>query len=977
MTEANDVSTRTSTPVPPRNRRGRRKGRLSLRNARIRAKLGLLLVIPVVAIVSLAAVGLVDSYQRVSSARLVSALADLSADVAGLTHDLEQERMAAATVLAPPRPRTETVLDTSPGAQKGATVQRSLSNERSHQVDVAGYEGAIKETDAAITAYTNQRGTTVGLPSNISDRLDRVDGQLGNINALRQSIREPSPQNAVSISKVVLRYTVTIQELVGFHTDISPLAGDNAVADSIRALAAFEDAKVRAAEVQALAFAGLSPGPLDQDRSHAIQAALTAWASALGTFALNATPDQRAVVDATLTGNAMQLAEQQTTLLQEGFDGTATIEDQAFGAVVALMRYADKQLEAQLSTDANELTRAGIRAGAIEGIAVLITLVLAIVIALFVARSMARSLSRLREGALSVVNRDLPEAVSRLRDVRELGENSPEQIAAQVRDPIRLSSRDEIGQVAVAFNRVHREAVRVAAEQAALRISVSAMFLNLARRSQTLVDRIIGELDDIERSEEDPKRLARLFQLDHLATRMRRNDENLLILSGADSSPPRREDALLVDVARAAQSEVEQYNRIEFATVDQDVSIAAHVVNDVVRLLAELLDNSTRFSPPQTAVVLDARRIGDYVLIQIEDRGLGMTGEQMAMLNDRLARPPIVDVTSFRMMGLAVVGRLANRHGIKVELRPNPDGGTITTLTMPTRVLILPRLRGREAVASRPRSPLAVERGPSSFAAPPAYPQNGWPMPQLPGLAHADGRSVQPTGTATLNGWAQPPEPNGGWPGISAAASSVPVATSAEALGYSTGSHRPVQQQHVDDTTELPIFRAMEAVWFRSHTTSDEWSASAFHGGRPANVNPTSAVPMPQQPPAGYLRNAPYVPAAAAPPPPPPPPPPPSAPLPPRRPADYDESWRTAADDGWRAAAAASQPSAAGTTRSGLPKRVPSAQLVPGGVETPSARSARRTPEEVRGLLSAYHRGVQRGRAGGDDRSRTGTEGES
>ena len=285
----------------------------------------------------------------------------------------------------------------------------------------------------------------------------------------------------------------------------------------------------------------------------------------------------------------------------------------------------------------------------------IITLIIALIIAASLAQGMVRALTRLREGALGVAGRDLPEAVARLRDVRDIGENSPEQIARQVRDPIQIDSRDEIGQVAQAFNVVHREAVRVAAEQAALRTSVSAMFLNLARRSQALVDRMIGELDTIERSEEDPKRLAQLFQLDHLATRMRRNDENLLVLAGADSSAPRREDAPLADVVRAAQSEVELYNRIEFGTIDSDVSVAARAVNDVVRLLAELFDNATRFSPPTASVLVDARRIGDYVLLQIEDHGLGMSEEQMAALNERLARPPSVDVAAFRMMGLAVV----------------------------------------------------------------------------------------------------------------------------------------------------------------------------------------------------------------------------------------------------------------------------------------------------------------------------------
>ena len=121
---------------------------------------------------------------------------------------------------------------------------------------------------------------------------------------------------------------------------------------------------------------------------------------------------------------------------------------------------------------------------------------------------------------------------------------------------------------------------------------------------------------------------------------MRRNDENLLVLAGADSAAPRREDALLIDALRAAQSEVELYNRIEFGTVDTDISIAALAVNDVVRLLAELLDNATRFSPPNTIVVAEARRIRDYVLIQIEDRGLGIGDEQMDVLNRRLAEPP-------------------------------------------------------------------------------------------------------------------------------------------------------------------------------------------------------------------------------------------------------------------------------------------------------------------------------------------------
>src|SRR5204863_331351 len=148
-----------------------------------------------------------------------------------------------------------------------------------------------------------------------------------------------------------------------------------------------------------------------------------------------------------------------------------------------------------------------------------------------------------------------------------------------------------------------------------------------------------------------------------------------------------------------------------------------------------LFDNATRFSPPDTAVVAEGRRIGDYVLIQIEDRGLGMAPEQMNQLNERLAEPPTVDVAAFRMMGLAVVSRLASRYRIKVELRPNPEGGTITSVTLPTGVLVLPRLRGREPVITRPRAPLAVEQ-----AAPAGPPPGNGPTAGGPPLAPASAR---------------------------------------------------------------------------------------------------------------------------------------------------------------------------------------------------------------------------------------------
>jgi HAMP domain-containing protein len=407
-------------------------------------------------------------------------------------------------------------------------------------------------------------------------------------------------RNGIAVAEAVSRYGVVITDLVSYGDAVSQYAGDGEVADGLRALAAFAKAKAGSAEQEAIAYAARVTRDNSDEQRTAFIATQTSQQEALTAFSLVASPAQQNLVNSVVTGDAVNLAGQVSTEIRRGEEVAPADVTSSLGAVVDLMRWAEQQLESSILKKAADERDSVVRQTAVEAVLVLLVLAVAIALAVVLARSLNLSLRRLREGALSVAHRDLPEVVARLRDSRNLAENSAEEIVEQVKDPIRLNNRDEIGQVAQAFNVVHKEAVRIAAEQAALRTSVSTMFLNLARRSQSLVDRMIGELDTIERTEEDPKRLARLFELDHLATRMRRNDENLLVLAGADSSAPRREDALLVDALRASQSEVELYNRIEFGTVDTDVSIVALAVNDVVRLVAELLDNATRFSPPNT-----------------------------------------------------------------------------------------------------------------------------------------------------------------------------------------------------------------------------------------------------------------------------------------------------------------------------------------------------------------------------------------
>ena len=901
--------------------------RARLRDARIRSKLGLILIIPLIAVVALAAVRLVDSGQRALDADLVRSLARVSAEASDVSHALHLERMRAAALLA------------------------DQTN------DAGAFNAQAAETDQAVAGYSAARDQLGDVPDLVQERLDRVDEQLAALDSTRQELVGAAD---VTISGTALRYGVMLSDIVAYQESVAQVTDDPVLAESIRAVAALSKAKAQMAESQAVAFVALSDPSLDGQQITPFLATQTGQQEALLAFTLAADAEQLAAVNTVITGGSVVIAERAADEVVRSAGGesgiTAQAASQALGSVVGLTRVAERRLHDGQLALAEQIRADVFQQVLVESVAVLLTLAIAIAVAVLLARMLARSLGQLRENALEVAERELPATVARLSDPRTLGENTPAQLAAQVREPIELRSRDEIGQVAQAFNVVHRAAVRVAAEQAALRTSVSAMFLNLARRSQTLVDRMISQLDEIERHEEDPKRLSRMFVLDHLATRMRRNDENLLVLAGADSSPPRSEDAPVVDALRAAQSEVEHYARIEFGTVDADVSVVANAVNDVVRLVAELFDNATRFSPPDSAVVCEARRLGDQMIIQIEDRGVGMSQDQVSRLNNWLATPPAVEVTTFRKMGLAVVARLASRHQIRVELRCDPNYGTIAYVALPRSILILPRSRMRGFDAPAARAPLPVEQAP---AAPPPVPaRHLGQLPRRPAsVAHhappprRDQR--QPADPPARGGYDRPSSTAGNGQASYGEVHQIDLPVAGRPLYELTAQHSPTgtvppappsaATPAPEATIELPIFKEMEAVWFRSHGSLDL--------GRQADA--PSAGRYPSAPPPAH----PVAPAA-------------------RPPAEsysttYDsgseeESWRTAADSGWRAAAAAAQPQAAGSTSSGLPRRVPQAQLVPGSVETPAAgASQRRSPEEVRGLLSAYHRGVQRGRESG------------
>ncbi|HET7247985.1 MAG TPA: ATP-binding protein, partial [Streptosporangiaceae bacterium] len=623
-----------------------------------------------------------------------------------------------------------------------------------------------------------------------------------------------------------------------------------------------------------------------------------------------------------------------------------------------------------------------IRSALIDSAAVMLVLALALFFTTAVGRSMTRPLRRLRSGALDVAGVRLPETVRRMTkgDVTD---------AALEVEPIDVDSTDEIGEVARAFDQVHREAVRLAANEAALRGNVNAMFVNLSRRSQSLVERQIRLIDDLEQGEQDPERLANLFQMDHLATRMRRNSENLLVLAGHELSRQRTEPVALVDVLRAAVSEIEQYERV-VPNIQPGISVRGQSVNDVVHLLSELAENATTFSPADTPVNVSGHLLNSGgALLDITDRGVGMDADEMAHANWRLDNPPVVDVAVSRRMGLFVVARLASRHGIRVRLRPATMGGLTALVWLPDEVITreafpttmgFRRSQSANGTTEPPEGPPADEPGDRSAAARAVAAARKARFEPFPGADEAptdpgglaDGSQLAAAPTAELIA----PEPvadttqgygisgdydtdgfttsgtmgtNGGSgtngslaangshgtngslgangshgandsPGVNG---TVPAANGTGPTANGEGAVTPSgvivpPPATVGEENRLPIFESVESDWFRRGRRGTDWTAAV-----PGTASEPTVAPVP---------------ASAG--------------------------WSSPADAGWQAAEVAQAPVTSGTTRAGLPKRVPKANLVPGGVTMPAASvPTPRSAAQTRDRLSSYQQGVRNARS--------------
>jgi signal transduction histidine kinase len=389
-----------------------------------------------------------------------------------------------------------------------------------------------------------------------------------------------------------------------------------------------------------------------------------------------------------------------------GARGPIHLNGSAFGAATVAL-FADYQ-KAQ-AQDRIAIVQQGTQVGnrlllevVLAGGLGLLAVLLSIYLMLRFARRLSRELTGLQGAALDLAQDRLPRVVARL------GQGEDVDVAAEAA-PLAPGRIREIAKVTEAFSSVQRTAVEAAVGQARLRRGVSQVFRNLAWRSQSLLHRQLAMLDAMERRSAAPETLAELFQLDHLTTRMRRHAEGLLILSGSSPGRGWRHPVPLVDVIRGAVAEVEDYTRVSVLAESEDAVIGTAVA-DVIHLLAELIENAALFSPAGTEVTVRAGRVAKGVALEVEDRGVGITEEDLGPANDRLATAPEFDLAESDQLGLFVVARLAARHGIRVTLRSSPFGGTTAVVLLPHTIMVAAADTPAIDAWLRDRDPLAPVR---------------------------------------------------------------------------------------------------------------------------------------------------------------------------------------------------------------------------------------------------------------------------
>lgn len=950
--------------------------RLRMRNWRLRTKVLAVIVVPTLTALALGGLRAADDLDRAAEFRQTVSQVDLARTVTNVVHEVQKERTLMVAWVAANKSIPRTELDTQVGLVDEAIAAAQ---------DAAS---ALDTDDAAAKTRYN-----VGLY------------RLSSLPAIRETAEETSYPDVA----VFTAYSGVLDAVVRLGREINTAVTDRDLLRDGTVIQSVSEAKENVAQENAILQIAAAHQSFPADLLSRIRNAEAAVSGALAEFRANASTAQQQLYDDTVSGKEVDLrnrlkdqaiAAAETSTPQNPLPvdiDTAALTNQG-SDTVEHMRTVETELLDRLRDNANVLADEATASAWRDAAIVLVALLLAIGLMAIVTRSLLTPLRVLRREALEIANRKLPASVQRI-----LADPDPAEAAKHAVEPVPVFTREETGQLARSFDAVQEQAVLMATEQALLRDNINSIFVNLSRRSQALVERQLSLIDRLEQDEQDPDQLASLFELDHLATRMRRNSESLLVLSGTGLSRQLNRPVPASEVVGAAVSEVEHYARIEVASAPE-VAVQGRAVSDLVHVIAELLDNATFFSEPEKKVIVRmAMTRKKELAIQITDQGVGMSEEEIAAANARLADPPDLDVAVTRRMGLYVVARLAKRHNIIVRLRDNEDieGGLIARINVPADLV--------QPVGAAPRSMSATSTTSSLQAAALDSPTGmglGSSMPNVPntpapvrnsGIAGAftggmprlrpDGTSGEetrqdrtpqevagyppyspagehgydPNGGPATNG--APAEPNGRQDDDADHTATLfgsplpdPGPAQPEAGGYPPlGAGRPAAGEadhNVDAPTErLPIYEAVLSQWFEAADTGSHQRQPAEHEVEHAATNGSANGAT-----NGSNGSNGAAPAEASP-----------------EPQPEPATWTSPGDDGWLAAQALLEtPEEEPKTTAGLPKRVPKAHLVPGSAaprqqESAAEKSAApplppRSADAVRGRMSSFQQGVRRGR---------------
>lgn len=632
---------------------------LAWRNWPVSWRLSAVVVIAVVLDGVLGGLRLAAASDSTAQFSRVTQLAILGQQVTGLAHAMEDERDQTAGFIAAGRPTAGI-----------AAIQQDYAATNTAATSVRSAAAGI---GAAFPASTQAKVTAV---------LDRINDLAG--------LRDASLHTQLPSLPVITDYSEAIADLFSLNDEIAQGSADSTLEDSVRTLGSLSRMVQDASTQRALLYAAFTERQFEPGALQDLIASQAAQASDLTSFQTSAPLAEQQSFNNTVTGqsnglallleqHAIQVGSPQTAGL--GISAAAAPQQwySAMSGTIGEMRQVEAQVAGSVVAQSRALPQGPEQSALLTAILTGTILLLVLLGMLVFARSLVRPLRRLRAGALDIATSGLPARVAELGDISDPSAHLDVQ-------PIGVHSTDEIGQVARAFDQVHAEAVRLAGNEAILRRNVSAMFVSVSRRSQTLIERLGQMMQSAGQQEQDAGRRSEFSTMEHLVIRMRRNSENLLVLAGYEAVRRWSGSNSLEDVVRAAVSEIEQHARVDLDILP-GITVAGQAATDVEHLLTELIENAAKFSPRDTRVqVSGAELTSGGVLIEIQDSGVGISPDRLAELNQRLDNPPVADVSVLRHMGLFAVSHLAARHGVRVRLHGTPPQGLATLVWLPEAI---------------------------------------------------------------------------------------------------------------------------------------------------------------------------------------------------------------------------------------------------------------------------------------------------